>query len=120
MIAVNRRDFPDSTPYSPEELADLKSPEVDASKCLLFLHKRGLELIGFIHHIIEELGLPKNMPDGTGSITILAWSLGSIYCFSAMGCFNDTDLPAPLKKTIKECISGIILLGTDVSFNLSC
>jgi len=114
LIALNRRQFPESTPYSEEELAFLKQPNFDRTKSLVFMQKRSFELIGFVHHAIEKLSLPALSSDGVGNITILAWSLGNIYSFSIMGCFNDSELPVPFKKTVKECISSIILFDPPV------
>jgi len=108
-IALNRRDFPGSTPFSQEELAKLKSPDVGKSALLDFMRARGLELIGFIYNIIGLLNLPTRLASGEGAISILGWSSGGIYLLSAMGCFNDTDLSIPQKETIKHCIPSCIL-----------
>lgn len=114
LIALNRRDFPGSTPYSQEELADLKSPKVDLTRFLVFLRKRSMEIIGFIHHITQKLGLPTTDPDGRGNISILGWSSGCIYLFSVMACFNEDNLPTPWKETIQECISSCILFDPPI------
>jgi len=108
-IALNRRGFPGSTAYSKEELDVMKSPGAGIPDYLKFLQRRGLELIGFVHHAVENLKLPVLGPDGKGCITILGWSLGNVYSFSVLGCFNDTDLPSAWKNTVKEAISSVLL-----------
>jgi hypothetical protein len=118
MIAVNRRHYPGSTPYLPEELAPLKLDETDIPKCLLFLQHRGLELIGFIHRIVEKLGLPTLGPDGSGMITVLGHSIGNIHTLSLARCFQNESLPTLLKE-VKEWISGIIIFGNPFPTYLS-
>jgi len=75
---------------------------------LLFLQYRGLELIGFIHRIVEKLGLPTLGSDGSGMITVLGHSIGNIHTLSLAKCFQDESLPTLLKH-VNEWISGIII-----------
>jgi hypothetical protein len=91
-------------------LAILKKPALSVPEVLKFMRQRGMELIGFIHGVIKELRLPRRK-SGDGGVSIIGWSLGNIYCFTIMGCFNDQHLPDPWRKTVKECISTVLLFG---------
>ena len=110
LIVLNRRDFPGSTSLSEDDLAPIKPAEADASKLIAFLHERALEIIGFIHAVIKELTLPVQIAQG-GAISILGWSLGSMYCFAIIDAFMAPDLPIKTKEMVKECISSVILFG---------
>jgi hypothetical protein len=74
------------------------------------MRQRAFEIIGFVHEIIKQLDLPCNITEG-GGISILSWSLGLIYATAVINLFNDPHLSDELKKTVKECISSVILFG---------
>lgn len=110
LIALNRRMFPGSTPFSEEELAPIKPPEAGAPELIAFLRERALEIIGFVQEIIMRLELPANNHEG-GGISILGWSLANMYCFALINAFMDPDLPDETKMMIKDCISSVIFFG---------
>jgi len=109
MIALNRRDFPNSTPFTPEELSALDPSSLNITKYLTFIQQRSFEIIGFVHHAIQELGLPPPETGSEGNISVLGWSLGAFFAVAVMGCFDDPELPAAFRETVKEYISSVIL-----------
>ncbi|THH03632.1 hypothetical protein EW145_g6133 [Phellinidium pouzarii] len=70
VIALNRRDYVGSTPFTPNELALLYSKDEEKQK--QFLHDRGLEIARFLVWVIDELKIPE------GRLALAGWSLGSI------------------------------------------
>jgi pimeloyl-ACP methyl ester carboxylesterase len=109
-IALNRRTFPGSTPFSQEELEEISPSKLNASTMVEFMHKRAMEIVGFVHGVIKQLDLPGKISE-EGGISVLGWSLGSLYCFAFINACNDPHLPDEWKKTIKECVSSVILYG---------
>ncbi|KAL5521136.1 hypothetical protein ACEPAG_9058 [Sanghuangporus baumii] len=80
IIAINRRDYTDSTQLSDSDLALLFSSNTENHK--QFLRSRGLEIARFLAWVIDELKIPlqESQRDGArdGGLTLLGWSLGSI------------------------------------------
>jgi len=110
LIALNRRMFPGSTPYSEEDLATIKPSEAGKPELISFLRERALEIVGFIQVIIKGLQLPCQLSLGTG-ISVLGWSLANMYCFALINVFMDPDLPTETRRVIKESISSVIFFG---------
>jgi len=114
MIAVNRRGFPGSSPFSPEELTAFNNKKgVRIPEALSFMRQRGMEFIGFIHEAVKKLGLPRTREDDSGGITVLGWSLGNIYCLTTLACFNEQDLPESWKETVRNHVSTIHCLHNE-------
>ncbi|EJD08472.1 alpha/beta-hydrolase [Fomitiporia mediterranea MF3/22] len=78
IIALNRRDYTNSTPLSHAELAQLFSK--DSADHKRFLHARGLEIARFLEWVIDELKVPplRGTSGTAGGLTLLGWSLGSL------------------------------------------
>lgn len=76
IIALNRRDYVGSTPFSKTELDDLHCDDVDRLNA--FMRMRGLEIACFLVWAIRELELPLKDSFGNPSVTLVGWSLGNI------------------------------------------
>lgn len=90
IIALNRRDYVGSTPFTTAELDDLLSD--DDAKHRQFLQTRGLEIARFLVWVIDELEIPPKMEavmDGKsktyGGLALMGWSLGNIQTISVLG-----------------------------------
>jgi len=98
IIAVNRRDYAESTLFSPAELNQLNNGEQTARAS--FLQARGLEMAHFVAALIEKLNLPKPSEDRTnGGIALIGWSLGNILPMSIMNSI--TFLPGETKTRLQ-------------------
>ncbi|KAH8114765.1 Alpha/Beta hydrolase protein [Phellopilus nigrolimitatus] len=76
IIALNRRDYAGSTPFSDAELDVVRGKDDHAHKD--FLQKRGLEIARFLVWVISEKKIPRTSEDGTlGGLALLGWSLGN-------------------------------------------
>ncbi|KAI5121420.1 hypothetical protein M0805_006183 [Coniferiporia weirii] len=77
IIALNRRDYTGSTPFSPAELADLTGSSEPAHT--RFLQARGAEIARFLVRMVVEKNLPRASADGkSGGLALLGWSLGNL------------------------------------------
>ncbi|KZT68313.1 hypothetical protein DAEQUDRAFT_728131 [Daedalea quercina L-15889] len=81
LVAVNMRDYYGSTLYSPSELAELGSTDVDTQTKAL--RARGLEILTFLLWFIREENIPPlmlttaNGEFGGGGVSLLGWSWGN-------------------------------------------
>jgi hypothetical protein len=83
IIAVNRRVYSGSTPYTQEELITLN--EGSESEVLGFLSNQGIYLALFIDALIQQLDLPKK------SVAVAGWSLGSLFLSLVVNSIVELD-----------------------------
>ncbi|KAL5488023.1 hypothetical protein ACEPAI_6131 [Sanghuangporus weigelae] len=84
VIALNRRDYVGSTPFSESELDILKDGTDEAKE--QFMRTRGLEIARFLVWLVKELNIPPASEDGkSGGIALLGWSLGNITTMAFLG-----------------------------------
>ncbi|KAI0942664.1 hypothetical protein AcW1_003230 [Taiwanofungus camphoratus] len=106
IVAINRRDHPGSTPFSPAELQVLASG-TDEEKGS-FVRARGLELATFTDNFIKQNNLPPISEDGKGGgIALLGWSLGSTVTLACVA--NIDSLPAEVQSRFKLYLRAHIL-----------
>lgn len=112
IVAVNRRDYPGSTPLTTEDTAILASGS-DEQKAA-FLKARGVEVATFIDLFVERNGVPPISPDGhTGGFALLGWSLGNAIVLSAVA--NVESLPPAAQDRWTSGMRALILHGTPQS-----
>jgi pimeloyl-ACP methyl ester carboxylesterase len=107
-IAINRRGYKDSSPFTPEELAPLvveaSSPE-DSRK---FMKGQAVELAEFIKHLVDnKMVSPRN--NEQGGITLLGYSLGNAYILDFLS--HVSTLPDELSTLVKTYVRGYIVFG---------
>ncbi|TDL26389.1 alpha/beta-hydrolase [Rickenella mellea] len=106
IIALNRRDYTGSSPFTPEEMAPIRAEDCNAVTLKAFLRDRSEEYAGFLKHIIDGGGVTK--PIGKkGGIALMAWSLGNVFGLNFLE--NVTFLPAPLKELVTTYVRSFIL-----------
>ncbi|EIW56131.1 uncharacterized protein TRAVEDRAFT_39145 [Trametes versicolor FP-101664 SS1] len=106
IVAVNRRDYPGSTPLTTEDTAILASGS-DEQKAA-FLKARGVEVATFIDLFVERNGVPPISPDGhTGGFALLGWSLGNAIALSAVA--NVESLPPAAQDRWTSGMRALIL-----------
>ncbi|KAF8891933.1 Alpha/Beta hydrolase protein [Gymnopilus junonius] len=98
VIALNRREYPGTTPFSAEELRIFKSGSEEERAKLLA--QQGFDLASFISTLVKQLDLPKD-------VTIVAWSMGNIFLMSLLSSIN--ALPADVKGILQSSVKNIIM-----------
>lgn len=88
LVALNRRDYPETTPYSSEELAALSSNDIAVRENAL--RETGLQFGAFLAWFISTHGTPPvtESPSGDreGGIAFVAWSLGHTSAAPLIAC----------------------------------
>lgn len=110
-IALQLREYGDSTKFTDEELDNFYSADPAIQEtCVL---NQGMELAGFITHFIENDNLPlPRESDGvkTGGICILGWSAGG--AASAISLLANIEaLDSHRSAQIEKYLYSVILLG---------
>ncbi|KAI8973116.1 Alpha/Beta hydrolase protein [Trametes punicea] len=105
-VVINRRDYPGSTPLTPEDLKLVTSGN-DEEKAA-FISDRGIEFASFIDHFIQHNEIPPISEDGkSGGFAIVGWSLGNAVALSAVA--NLDALPAPAQSRWASHMRGLVL-----------
>ncbi|TFK82036.1 hypothetical protein K466DRAFT_501047 [Polyporus arcularius HHB13444] len=87
LVAISRRGYPGSTPFGPDEIANLTTGDDHLKES--FLRARGSEVATFIDKFIDEFHLPPVSADGrSGGIALMGWSLG---CSVALSVVSHMD-----------------------------
>ncbi|CAK5282969.1 unnamed protein product [Mycena citricolor] len=111
VIALNRREYPGSSPYSPQEL-DLLTRGSEAQKSQL-LAEMGRDLALFIAGVAASLSLP-------GSIAVVGWSVGSLMVLSIAASMD--MLPEDARQTLTTSVRSMILFrhaeGPSVAYGM--
>ncbi|OCH85431.1 hypothetical protein OBBRIDRAFT_784860 [Obba rivulosa] len=108
LIAINQRDYPGSTPYTDEEIADLHSEDPEAQARMI--RDRGIELSEFLLWLIKEGMVNKKVetPSGTaGGMTFLAWSSGNIMGFTFFAHLD--ELPKDSQDLLAEYLRAVVI-----------
>ena len=109
IVAINRRDYPHSSPFSPAEL-DAMATGSDTDKAI-FLSCRGLEIMTFIDKFIQQYDLPAISGDGkTGGVALAGWSLGNIVTCAAAS--SAERLSPNVKFRLAKYLRALVLQGT--------
>ncbi|TFK25434.1 hypothetical protein FA15DRAFT_617744 [Coprinopsis marcescibilis] len=96
LVAINRRDYPGSTPLSidPSQITGASDDEKAG-----YLRDRGLEILRFVDLFIQANNLPQVSEDRkSGGVAILGWALGAGVTFAALA-------HASLDKEVSERLS---------------
>ncbi|KAF9022454.1 hypothetical protein BDZ89DRAFT_956554 [Hymenopellis radicata] len=106
-VALNRRPFPGSTPFTPEELnVTLTGGTGDADRDIQ-IEARGHEIATFAAEFIRKFKLPPLSHNGTqGGVALLGWSVGAAYPLAAIG--SSPTLPKDVKQLLGSYIRSLI------------
>ncbi|KAJ6506415.1 Alpha/Beta hydrolase protein [Mycena vitilis] len=103
IIAVNRREYPGSSPYSPEDLAIFARG--DETQRASLLEQQGRDLALFMDGLIGKLSLPE-----TGGIALIGWSMGTLFLLSLLSSID--TLPTDSQARLSSFVRTVILLQT--------
>ncbi|KAF8917706.1 hypothetical protein CPB85DRAFT_1431233 [Mucidula mucida] len=106
-VALNRRPFPGSTPFTPEELdVTLTGGTGDADRDVQ-IEARGHEIAMFVAEFIKKFTIPALSQDGKqGGVALLGWSVGAAYPLAAIG--SAPTLPKDVKELLGSYIRSLI------------
>ncbi|PAV19509.1 alpha beta-hydrolase [Pyrrhoderma noxium] len=112
IIALNRRGYAGSTPFSDEELAPLK--EKDETLHEEYLYKRGLEIAQFLSFLVKTERLyPKKTGQDIGGIILTGWSLGNSTAFAFLAYLD--KYPKEVIQTIEPYLKSFFSYGTPLA-----
>ncbi|KAF8898011.1 hypothetical protein CPB84DRAFT_1681629 [Gymnopilus junonius] len=100
IICVNRREYPGSSPFTPEELR-VFNEGCDAERAKL-LNEQGILLCELVDSLINTLSLPKE-----GGITISSWSMGCIFAIAMLTAIS--DLPKGVRERLRGHVRKLLL-----------
>ncbi|KAL0950281.1 hypothetical protein HGRIS_010261 [Hohenbuehelia grisea] len=108
VIAINRRGYSESTPFSVEQKAERASVPPQST----WLHDRGIEIAKFIDGLIQKEHLPEVSVDAetgsvTGGVVILGWSAGASYTNATIACVE--HLEAAIQSRLGTHLRGNIV-----------
>ncbi|KAK0432326.1 Alpha/Beta hydrolase protein [Armillaria borealis] len=104
-VALDRRPFPGSTPFSVEELGVLKAAGTDDAQQEAFVEARGHEIAIFIDTFVQKFNLPPI--SGGGGVALLGWSLGAALASAAIS--STGTLPEDTCKRLERYMRAVIL-----------
>lgn len=115
ILAFNRRSYPGSSPFTPDELDALKSK--DAVTLSSFFKCRGLELAKLVVWIVRELRipLPRAGPAGGGGLVFIGWSMGNIITMAFSRFLS--EFPEDVKTIVVAYLRGLIVYGPSSYLN---
>ncbi len=106
-MALGRRPFPSSTPFSVEELDDLKAAGTDDAQQEAFIEARGHEVALFIDTFIQKFNLPP-ISSG-GGVALIGWALGT--ALASVAISSTGTLPEDTYKRLERYMRSVILYG---------
>ena len=107
-VAITRRDYNGSTPYTADEINALQNG-TDSDK-QAFLRERGLEVATFIQRFIQEYNIPAPSSDGkVGGVGVLGLSLGASFAVAFVA--NIQTYPTSTQEVLGKYLRALILQG---------
>ncbi|KAJ8086067.1 hypothetical protein PM082_004886 [Marasmius tenuissimus] len=107
LVAVQRRPFPGSTPFTPEELQITLTGGSSDEERAAYAEARGHELANFIDRFIQQFQLPAITANGQGGSVVWGWSIGALLPVWAIG--NAKTLPADVQTRLGANLRSLIL-----------
>ncbi|KAJ8092416.1 hypothetical protein PM082_023871 [Marasmius tenuissimus] len=110
VVALNRRDFAGSTPFSDAELEALRGDESLAQESHGNL---GLHMLLFLRKFVEEEGVPPILANDeqrtqrSGGIVVMGWSMGSTFAIAPFA--NPRVVNADTYKVLEKYVKGLVL-----------
>ncbi|KAI5829932.1 alpha/beta-hydrolase [Schizophyllum commune Tattone D] len=102
LICVNRRGYPGTTPFTPEDEAGLASSDPSQT-----LAAQGVIFARFLAKLPDALGLPRPSADGEGGIVLAGWSLGTLFVRLVLTALDQVD--EPTRNVLRTYVQRLIL-----------
>ena len=107
VIALNRRDYVGSTPFSEVELSMIRMNDVKNLRA--FLKDRGREILLFLIWLIEHKGIPRAKEGGGGGLALLGWSLGNVTTLVMLAFLGEYE--EELVRKVQPWLTSFIIYG---------
>lgn len=108
LVAINRRDYIGSTPYSNAELDVVNNGTVAQRDD--FMKARGIELGIFMDKFMQQNNIPALSADGrAGGAAVIGWSVGNIFTLSTIA--NIHALPEDVQARLASRIHTLVMQG---------
>ncbi|KAI0316477.1 Alpha/Beta hydrolase protein [Amylostereum chailletii] len=114
VVAVTRRGFPGSTPFTPSESATVRTGSTASKNA--WMDDRGRELATLVSNFIKDEQLPALSKDGkTGGVALFGWSLGVPFVLNPL--VSTPTLPADVRKRFCNNLRAVLLYepGTGIA-----
>ncbi|EJD46967.1 hypothetical protein AURDEDRAFT_164028 [Auricularia subglabra TFB-10046 SS5] len=98
LVALNRRGYPGTSPYTAAELDMMSSDHAE------FRRTQGLGLARAIIHIADELDLPE------GRLGVLAWSAGTWFLLAMLSAIDDARMSTRERARLGQLVGRAILV----------
>ncbi|KAL1683390.1 Alpha/Beta hydrolase protein [Schizophyllum commune] len=102
LICVNRRGYPGTTPFTPEDEAGLASSDPSQT-----LAAQGVIFARFLAKLPDALGLPRPSAHGEGGIVLAGWSLGTLFVRLVLSALDEVD--EPIRTVLRTYVRQLIL-----------
>jgi len=111
-VAITRRDYPGSTPFSEEELR--VASKGSRKEKLGFLRDRAIEIWEFVRKFVKVNSIPRwNKSDGKGGVVVMGWSMGNSQGLGAMAYAREIK---GVREELEPWMKGYIIYGEKVFF----
>lgn len=116
LVAVTLRDYPGSTPFTPEEHAALRSPDKEIQAAMI--RDRGHELASFLAWFVRKESIPPMTISSSGNgieetvaggLALLGWSWGNCMTMSLVA--HADSLPAETKELLEPYMRTLVAYG---------
>ena len=110
LIAVQLRDYSPSTPYTDDELADLRS--TDKSRQEIALRANGLEIADFLRKLVVAENIPAvqdNNGKRVGGLVLMSWSMGNLWSLSFFAYLS--NVPNDALIVLSRYMRSLVLYG---------
>ncbi|KAF9807716.1 hypothetical protein IEO21_08099 [Rhodonia placenta] len=113
LVAVTLRDYPGSTPFTPEEHAALRSPDKEIQAAMI--RDRGHELASFLAWFVRKESIPPMTISSSGNgieetvaggLALLGWSWGNCMTMSLVA--HADSLPAETKELLEPYMRTLV------------
>lgn len=116
IITMNLRDHYGSSSYTPEELADTQSPDLDAQASAV--RRYGCDVASFLVYVCKAKKIsPIHVEDGkkSGGLILAPWSLSNIAPLAILGDPKTLDeRHAVLSRYMRKVVVYGMLFSTDI------
>ena len=112
LVTLNLRDYPGSTPYTQQELSDLRGPSPERQERAL--RARALELGAFLQWLIQCQSIPSTrvVADSSvrqGGISLIAWSAANCQIMALLA--HADQLPEETRTLLGTHLRSYVLYG---------
>ena len=110
LVLLNMRDYPGSSPFTPEEVAGMASKDVQEQAGVI--REMGRQIATFLAYFIHKYDIPTpriTRGKKNGGLSLLTWSLSNTMSMSLLG--NAHTLPKKTKEVLDQYWHTLVMYG---------